>query len=54
MKVILARIIWNFDLRLSPDSKGWVANQETYSFWSKGPLYVHLTPVKSNEAFPSE
>ncbi|OCK73119.1 cytochrome P450 [Lepidopterella palustris CBS 459.81] len=41
MRLILARIIWNFDMELSSDSQDW-ANQEMYILWDKGPLNVKL------------
>jgi len=43
MRLILARVIWNFDLKLADDSI-WT-DQHVYTFWEKGPLNVVLTPV---------
>lgn len=45
MRVILARIIWNFDLSLAEESQDWLQRQKVYIFWDKGPLIVNLTPV---------
>ncbi|RSL44268.1 hypothetical protein CEP54_014744 [Fusarium duplospermum] len=46
MRVILARIIWNFDLSLPEQSQNWLERQKVYIiFWDKGPLIVNLTPV---------
>ncbi|KAJ6171580.1 hypothetical protein N7470_000647 [Penicillium chermesinum] len=45
MRMILARIVFNFDLSLAKDSEGWMERQKIFLFWQKGPLNVHLTPV---------
>ena len=46
MKVILARILWNFDLELCEQSKEWAENLVVYLIWAKEPLMVKATPVK--------
>ncbi|KAI1075503.1 cytochrome P450 [Whalleya microplaca] len=45
MRLILARVIYNFDMTLADESRGWMKNQKAYSLWDKPPLYMHLTPV---------
>ena len=42
----MARMIWNFDMELVDRSQDWVAEQEMYTVWDKGPLNVKLTLVK--------
>ncbi|KAL1872679.1 hypothetical protein Daus18300_004225 [Diaporthe australafricana] len=42
MRVILARMLWNFDMELSPESEGW-EKQKVYTLWDKGPLMVKLS-----------
>lgn len=44
MRLILAAVLWNFDLKLADDSKNWIGDQKIYGLWEKGPLNVHLTP----------
>lgn len=46
MRLILARVLWNFDMELAPESIGinW-PDQKTYFLWEKRPLKVRLTPV---------
>ncbi|KFY23056.1 hypothetical protein V493_06128, partial [Pseudogymnoascus sp. VKM F-4281 (FW-2241)] len=44
MRLILAQVLWNFDLELTTESENW-ADQKIYSLWEKTPLYVKLTPV---------
>ncbi|KAI1388851.1 putative cytochrome P450 [Hypoxylon trugodes] len=46
MRLILARIIYEFDLKLSDDSKNWIERQKTFALWDRIPLYVNLTPVE--------
>lgn len=45
MRLVLARLIWNFDITLSPQSKGWLESQKAYFLWQKPALKVQLTPV---------
>lgn len=47
MRLILARILFNFDLRLGDESKGWLRDQKIFSLWKKPALQVHMTPVGS-------
>lgn len=44
MRLILARLLWNFDLELMPESRNW-ADQKIYTLWQKGAINVKLTPV---------
>ncbi|TVY55884.1 Cytochrome P450 monooxygenase aclL [Lachnellula cervina] len=43
MRLILARVLWNFDLELQPGAQDWSA-QKSYVLWEKGPLPVKLVP----------
>lgn len=43
MRQILAKVLWNFDLELAPESDQW-SKQRLYTLWEKGPLMVKLTP----------
>ncbi|KAK8051841.1 cytochrome P450 [Apiospora rasikravindrae] len=45
MRLILAKIVFNFDLQLADDSKEWLGRQNVYFLWEKPALHVHLTPV---------
>lgn len=42
MRLILARTVYNFDMRLDESSVHWI-NQKNFLMWQKGPLRVHLT-----------
>jgi len=44
--VILARMLWNFDMELAEESLDWTKKQRFFNLWEKGPLYVHLRPIR--------
>ncbi|KAJ5237155.1 hypothetical protein N7489_007246 [Penicillium chrysogenum] len=44
MRLILALIIFNFDMEIADEARGWI-NQRNFLMWEKGPLKVHLTRV---------
>ncbi|KAF5011171.1 hypothetical protein FDECE_2696 [Fusarium decemcellulare] len=44
MRLILARLIWNFDLELVPGGENWF-NQRSFLIWEKGGYMVKLTRV---------
>ena len=46
LRLILARVIWNFDISLLVGSSGLdFAGQKTYRAWEKQPVDVVLTPA---------
>ncbi|RDW72921.1 hypothetical protein BP6252_06828 [Coleophoma cylindrospora] len=45
MRLIITRILWNFDLEAHDNVEAW-ANQKIYTLWEKGPLMVKLRPMK--------
>lgn len=45
-RVILAKLIYNFDIELMPECRNWLENQKNYIAWHKPPLMVKLTPVQ--------
>jgi hypothetical protein len=46
MKLILARIIFNFDLELIDQKSDWF-EQKVYTLWRKNPLMVKVKDLKS-------
>lgn len=46
MRLILAKIIFNFDMQLDDASRNWYKDSKAYVVWQKPPLMVHLTPIK--------
>lgn len=49
MRLILARLVFDFDMKLAEDSKDWVKRQKSYTLWDRLPLNVYFTPVKHGE-----
>jgi hypothetical protein len=47
MRLILARIVYGFDLKLAEDSKKWIERQREFGLWDRIPLNVYLTPVRN-------
>ncbi|KAF4412517.1 Cytochrome P450 monooxygenase 1 [Colletotrichum fructicola] len=48
MRLILSKLIFNFDMELVDPGDDWL-NQKSYLFWHKTPLKVYLTAVRRNE-----
>lgn len=46
MRLIMARLIWNYDIELLDESIGWDKRCEVYIVYNKGPLYIRLKPRK--------
>lgn len=44
MRLILTRVLWNFDIKLADECKDWMAKQKIFLLWEKPPLEVYLTP----------
>ncbi|KAK1241885.1 hypothetical protein MKX07_007708 [Trichoderma sp. CBMAI-0711] len=44
MRLILARLIWRYDIELVDESIGWDTRSKVYIAWQKGPLYIRLKP----------
>lgn len=47
MRIILARMIFNFDMELAQPEVDWM-DQKCYVLWEKKPLMVRLTPRSNN------
>ncbi|KAI1171137.1 cytochrome p450 monooxygenase [Nemania sp. FL0916] len=49
MRLILARILFRFDIKPAPGAEDWLRNQKIYSIWQKPELPFYLTAaVKTN------
>ena len=42
MRLILARLVWNFDMKLCDESNMWMEGQKNYLFWYKPDLMMEL------------
>ncbi|KAK1585491.1 cytochrome P450 [Colletotrichum navitas] len=49
MRYILARFLWNFDVDMTEQSRGWMDNQKAYLVWDKPGLFLRLKPAKNVE-----
>ncbi|KAK2028458.1 isotrichodermin C-15 hydroxylase [Colletotrichum zoysiae] len=45
MRLVLARIIYDFDIELAEGNESWIEKQQTFGVWSRVPLNIHLKPV---------
>lgn len=45
IRLLLAFVLWNFDLEIQPDSLNWL-DQKCHGLWLKNPLNVRLVPRK--------
>jgi cytochrome P450 len=43
MRLIIAKVLYNFDLTLCPESENWL-KQKVYLIWEKHPLIVQVKP----------
>lgn len=44
MRLILAKIVFNFDIELDSSSKDWIVDQKLYAFWIKPELNIIFKP----------
>ena len=42
MRLLLASILWNFDLQLAEESEKWLEENKIYTLWMKAPLMTRL------------
>lgn len=49
MRLILAKLIWHFDIGLDPRSEGWMDRNAGYLLWEKPELLMRLVPRESQE-----
>lgn len=42
MRLILAKVLWNFDLGLTESCEGWAEKQRTFALWEKLPLMIRV------------
>lgn len=49
MRLILARLIFESDMELTEESRGWLHELRPYNLWYKAPLHVRIKARKSVE-----
>jgi cytochrome P450 len=47
MRLITAKMLWNFDFELADPTDDWMSHNRGYSVWYKMPLKVKLTPRRT-------
>ncbi|KAL2272037.1 hypothetical protein VTJ83DRAFT_1408 [Remersonia thermophila] len=50
MRLILARLVYDFDWRLADESRDWMDKAKGFTTWVRDPLYVYLTPARRDVA----
>jgi cytochrome P450 len=48
LRLILARLLWNFDLELCTESENWI-KKKSFTAWEKKPMFVKLRQRKMSE-----
>jgi cytochrome P450 len=48
IRIILASLLWNFDIELCEESNNWVEGIKVFMIYQRPPLRVKLTPVIRN------
>jgi cytochrome P450 len=38
MRLVITKLLWNFDFKLTEGSRGWAEGQRVFSLWEKRPL----------------
>ena len=46
MRLILAKVLYKFDLELVDKEQDWFGEQKCFTLWEKGALMVNLKPVQ--------
>jgi ABC-type cobalamin transport system permease subunit len=46
MRLIIAKVLFNFDLELVDKTQDWLKGQKVFALWQKPSLMVELRPVK--------
>jgi cytochrome P450 len=46
MRLLLAKMLWNFDFELENPEVDWHSTLRAYLIWDRTPLKVRLQPVK--------
>lgn len=42
MQILLAKLVWHFDMELSDKQTTWVQDLRVYGLWDKGPLMIRV------------
>ncbi|KAK5627845.1 hypothetical protein RRF57_003560 [Xylaria bambusicola] len=45
MRLVLAKLVYNFDMRIADEARGWLDGQMAYTSWVKRDLPIYMTPA---------
>jgi hypothetical protein len=48
MRLLLSKVLFNFDLELCPGMEDWIDKQKVYTLWQKTPLMVNVKTAGSS------
>jgi len=48
VRLILSKVLWNFDLELCEETGNFADTRKIYVLWEKGPLWCRLTPAQGS------
>jgi len=46
MRLMMAHLLWNFDMEIDGESRNWLVNQKVFVAWEKPPLKVKLINIR--------
>ncbi|OJJ36223.1 hypothetical protein ASPWEDRAFT_173006 [Aspergillus wentii DTO 134E9] len=44
LRLVLSRLVWNFNIELADPNEDWIAKHQVFTLWRKPELKVKLTP----------
>lgn len=47
IRMVIARMVWNFDMELPEESAGWLEKQKMYTTWQKNEMKLKLVSRKA-------
>jgi hypothetical protein len=45
MRLVLSKLIYNFDISIAEEGRNWLRGQKAYTSWVKPPLPIKMKPV---------
>jgi hypothetical protein len=47
IRLLLTKVLYNFDLELCLESNDWIEKQQIFTLWEKTPLMVNVKPASA-------
>ncbi|KAI1433355.1 cytochrome P450 [Xylaria sp. CBS 124048] len=51
MRLILAKIVYYFDISMAEESRDWLRYQKAYNVWDKPALHIHMKPATAERCY---